>query len=198
MRASGNPNLIRKPSAAPARIEHFDRIAKEGGRSVALNLPGERVGVRAKDFRVGRFHPFWNRLRSRLPHRSSALRHFRLQPPADLGWTQASDHLSIGSKARCRPGEQHAIALAPGPQIRWRLRQVQRRRLRRPHRRARRQHDRSTQSQQTLRRGAFHAEQDRLTDRGHAAPLVRKATPDAGRVPILAAHPALGGDLRLR
>ena len=151
-----NPHLIRKPSPATVRVEHFDGVSHERRRIVALKLLRERVDVRSFLFR--RPCRAGTRLGGGLAHRVSALHQLGFKSSANPGWPQASNRLPIGRYAGNSPGKSDVIALPRGPQIRRRSRQSERRRLRRPNRRARGKNQRRSHNQRKPRPEVSHAE----------------------------------------
>ncbi len=89
------------------------------------------------------------RWRRRFSHLCSTLLGRRFRAPADLRFSQIAHALPVRGAGRNRPRQRHFVALSRRPQVRWWLRQFERRRLRRSNRSASRQPSHHAQQQQS-------------------------------------------------
>ena len=157
-----------RPSARS--VQHLDDIGGLARGVCRLHCGRQSVGkAGGKFFRRRLIGHCEIRRRRNLPERRITFLGHRLNTPANPRLSQISHPLPVRSPRRNRPGKSNFVAFARRPQIRRRLRQLQRRRQRRPNLGTPSQPKQTAQPQQEMSSENRHAQKQQTQSVGTAA-----------------------------
>ncbi len=192
-------HLIRQPSPSTRRIQHFNRIGGKPVRMFLLKCGSQSINESRREFCRTFFRASEIRWRRSFSHRRFAFLKNRIETPANPRIPQIAHPLPVRRPCRYRPRKPHFVPLTRRMQISRRLRQLQRRRQRRPNRSApARPHTRGQRQQQSSPLN-FHAQKQQSTSSlgtTHAARVGRALLSDNACSPNWPGR-AIGADVAI-